>query len=242
MTEPSAPMTPEERDALASELALGLLTGAERAEALRLQLSDPAFAADVTAWERRLAPLHHDFAEHRPSLEVWAGIAAQIEPKATVASGVTRQLRVWRASALVSGALAASLAVVLLFRPPASLPPQIVQAAPANQMAVAQMVGQGSNMLVAARYDETTAQLNLRAENLPQGDLAPELWVIPADGKPRSLGMISARGTTRMAVSPKMRAMLENGVTLAITMEPAATAPHAAPSSAPVAAGKISII
>lgn len=242
MTEPSAPMTPEERDALAGELALGLLSGAERAQALRLQLSDPVFAAEVTAWERRLAPLHHDFAEYSPSQKVWDGIAAQIEPGATAAPGLARQLRVWRASAIVSGALAASLAFVLLFRPPAPIPPQIVQAPPATQMAVAQMVGQGSDMLVAARYDETTAQLNLRAENLPQGDLAPELWVIPADGKPRSLGMISATGTTRMAVSPNMRVMLENGVTLAITMEPAATAPHAAPSSAPVAAGKISII
>jgi len=45
-------LTPDqERDALAAELALGLLEGQARADALRLSLSDPAFAALVTAWE-----------------------------------------------------------------------------------------------------------------------------------------------------------------------------------------------
>ena len=53
MTEP----TPPEQDLLAAELALGLLDGTERAEALRLCLSDPAFARAVDAWSIRLSPL-----------------------------------------------------------------------------------------------------------------------------------------------------------------------------------------
>lgn len=243
MTDAVETLSAEERSGLAAELALGLLTGADRANALRLQLSDPAFAAEVMAWEKRFAPLHSGFAEQIPPPDVWRGISSRLSPIGPDLS-LKHSLRAWRTGAFASGALAASLALVLLFQRPAPPPapaPQTAQALP-QQMAVAQMISPKADMMVAARYDPVTAQLKLRADNMPQGDLAPELWIIPADGKPRSLGLISATGTTRMAVSPKLRLMLEDGVTLAITMEPADSAPHMAPSSAPVAAGKITII
>lgn len=233
------PLSPEERESLAAELALGVLAGAEKAQALRLQLADPAFATDVARWEKRLGPLHLDYPEQEAPAAIWRGISARLE-RSTVDMSLTRSLQAWRTGALVSGALAASLAAVLLFRTPVA-PPAPVQHA-TQQLAVAQMISPDAHMMVAARYDPVTAQLKLRADNMPKGELSPELWVIPADGKPRSLGLISAAGTTRMAVSPGLRAMLEDGVTLAITMEPAQSAPHDAPSSAPVAAGKITII
>ncbi|AUW58647.1 hypothetical protein C1T17_11600 [Sphingobium sp. SCG-1] len=245
MAEPGTPLSADERDALAAELALGMLTGAEKAQALRLQLSDAAFAAEVAAWEARFAPLHLNYGEHAPPANVWNGIAARLDGPNDISrdAGLHAKLMAWKTGALLSGALAASLALVLLFRAPDSPSvdaPQVAQAAP--QLAVAQMVSPKADMMVVARYDAATAQLKLRADNMPQGALVPELWVIPADGKPRSLGFIATTGTTRMAVSPKMRVMLEDGVTLAITMEPAAAVPHEAPSSAPVAAGKITII
>ncbi|MDX3908516.1 MAG: anti-sigma factor [Sphingobium sp.] len=231
---------PEDRSSLAAELALGVLTGAEKAAALRLQLADPAFAEEVTAWDKRLAPLYLDFAEQAPPPETWRGISARLDGPAVDTSGLIRRLQAWRTGALLSGALAASLAAMLLVRPSVAPPAPAPQVAP--QMAVAQMVSPKADMMVVARYDAATAQLKLRADNMPQGELSPELWVIPADGKPRSLGFISPTGTTRMAVSPKMRIMLEDGVTLAITMEPPADTPHDSPSSAPVAAGKITVI
>ena len=236
------PASPEDRDALAGELVLGLLTGTERTQALRLQLSDPSFADLVAEWDRRLAPMLGDFADHPAPPQTWTAIDARLEGEGQV-HGLARRLRAWRGGAIVSGAIAACLALVLISKEaaPVQSAPQIVQAPPAK-MAVTQMVGQSGDMIVAARYDAATAQLNLRADNMPQGDLAPELWVIPADGKPRSLGLISADGMTQMAVPRELRLMLEDGVTMAITMEPAANAPHAAPSSAPVATGKITII
>jgi anti-sigma-K factor RskA len=77
---------------------------------------------------------------------------------------------------------------------------------------------------------------------MPASDLAPELWVIPADGVPRSLGLVSAEGLSRVGVPVAHRALMQDGATLAITMEPSDGAPHRAPSSAPVAAGKITTI
>jgi len=51
-----------------------------------------------------------------------------------------------------------------------------------------------------------------------------------------------ADGVSKVAVAPETRAMLRDGATLAITLEPRDGAPHDAPSSAPIAAGKISTI
>ena len=228
------PLTPEMRDALAAELALGVLEGEERAQALRLSLSDPDFAAAVAAWRARLDPLCADFAEvSAPAL--WPAIERRLG-QGSAGPGAT-SLRRWRLGALGSAALAASLAAILLLRPASVV--EIVR--PPEQAIVAQLSGEG-DALLAASYDPAQGVLRIRAVHMPQSDLAPELWVIPADGVPRSLGLVSASGLSRVGIAVPHRALLHEGATLAITMEPGAGAPHDKPSGAPVAAGKISTI
>lgn len=234
MTEPLSP----DHDVLAAELALGVLDGAERAEALRLKLADPAFAAAVDAWRARLEPLGDDFAEAAPP-DLWPAIEARLERRDV---GAVRQLRFWRWGAIGSSALAASLAALLVFAPapePVTVVKEVVRAP--DQMAVAQLGGEAGASL-AANYDPGQGTLRIRALEMPSSDLAPELWVIPADGVPRSLGLVSPQGTTSVAIPAKLRALIVDGATLAVTMEPIEGAPHAAPSSAPVAAGRISKI
>jgi len=227
------PMTPEARDALAAELALGVLAGEERAQALRLKLSDPAFAAAVAEWEQRLEPLHASFGEAEPP-SIWPAIERRLGGSDTVT-----QLRRWRFAAIGSGALAASLALVLVLRPlPA--PVEIVRAP--DQIVMAELDGGEKGGLFAANYDPAKGELRIRAVHMPASDLAPELWVIPADGVPRSLGLVSATGMMRMPVAMPHRKLMHDGAVLAVTMEPRDGAPHDKPSSAPVAAGKISTI
>jgi anti-sigma-K factor RskA len=229
---------PHDHDTLAAELALGLLEGEERARSLRLVLSDPSFAAAVEAWRRRLDPLCDAFAE-MPAPDVWRAIDARLD-----AGGdqVMRRLRVWRWTALGSGAVAASLAAVLLLVPaaaPVTVVREVVRSP--EQMAVAQLGGE-AGALLAANYDPGRGQLRIRAITMPPSELAPELWVIPEGGTPRSLGLVDARGTTQVAVPVTLRGLVTDGATLAITMEPVEGAPHAAPSGAAVAAGKIAKI
>ena len=134
---------------------------------------------------------------------------------------------------------AASLALVLFLRP-ASAPVTIVR--PPEQIAVAQLDGGEKGALLAASYDAAAGELRIRAIRMPASRLAPELWIIPADGVPRSLGLVAANGSSRIAVAADHRGFMEEGATLAVTMEPRDGAPHRAPSSSPVAAGKISRI
>jgi anti-sigma-K factor RskA len=234
MADPIAP----DHDALAAELALGVLEGEERAAALRRSLSDPAFAAAVDAWRARLDPLCADFAD-MPAPDVWRAVEARIDARG---DNAVKQIAFWRWSAIGSGAVAASLAAALLLMPtpqPVTVLREVVRAP--DQVAVAQLGGEAGAAL-AANYDPSEGQLRIRAIALPDSRLAPELWVIPADGVPRSLGLVEASGTTRVAVPANLRALIVDGATLAITMEPVDGAPHKAPSSAPVAAGRISRI
>jgi anti-sigma-K factor RskA len=228
--------SPEDLDALAAELALGLLDGEERARAMRLCLSDRAFAGAVDTWRERFEPLHDAF-EESPATDLWPAIQRRLAVFDD--SRLRRALGRWRVGAIASGALAASLAAIVVLRPPAP-PVQIVRAP--EQAAIAQLGSDGAAALLAANYDPAGGLLRIRAVRLPASALAPELWVIPEDGVPRSLGLVAADGVSRVAVAPETRALLRDGATLAVTLEPRAGAPHRAPSSAPIAAGKISTI
>ena len=227
---------PDELDILAAELALGLLDGGDRTNAMRLFLSDKAFAAAVATWRERLEPLHDAFEESSAN-DLWPAIQRRLAGFDNRA--LHRALNRWRTGAIASGALAASLAAFMILRPP--VPPVQIVRAP-EQAAVAQLGNEDGAALLAANYDSAGGVLRIRALRMPASALTPELWVIPDDGIPRSLGLIAAGGVSKLAVAPTTRALLRDGATLAITLEPRDGAPHQAPSSAPIAAGKISTI
>ncbi len=71
------------------------------------------------------------------------------------------------------------------------------------------------------------------------GAHSAELWVIPADGKPRSLGTIAAAtpGWTK-APTPAL-ASLAPGATLAISVEPLGGSPTGQPTGPVILSGKI---
>lgn len=228
-------LTPDqERDALAAELALGLVEGQARADVLRLSLSDPAFAALVAGWEAKLAPLHGEWADAQPGATVWSGIERQLaDAPADKVVAIETRLRRWRAGALLSGAVAAALAFVLFSQPLPSPAP----AAP--QLAVARIESDAAGPLVLARYNQSNGLMQLRIHGFEPGTLAPELWVIPEGGAPVSLGQIGHAGEAEMTMPPPHRLLMTEGATLAITMEPVSKTPHPAPSSVAVASGKI---
>ena len=126
----------EDRAGLAAEYVLGTLDTAEREQAEEQIRSDPAFAALVQDWERRLGELHAMVEPVVPPPELWMAIQgrlAEIEPAAEVrlpgfletpapsADGeaanvvsLTRRLRRWRGGAIGFGALAAALAGIVV--------------------------------------------------------------------------------------------------------------------------------
>lgn len=221
----------QDRGALAAELALGLLEGAERAQALRLCLSDPVFAREVEGWTTRLSPLLDALPPVLPSSRVWHTVEARIGAAPEAPS--PNRLHAWRAGALMSGAIAAALALFVVLRP--------VEPTARMPMAVSQLKGTNEAQVLAISYDPHNGILQVGSQAEPGDGKHAELWVIPQDGVPRSLGMMAHQGGA-IPVDPAMRPLIAAGATLAVTMEDPATAPHAAPSSLPVMTGKISMI
>lgn len=221
------------QEALAGEFALGVLEGEARAVALRQVTANPEFAACVAGWQQRLGPLFQAFAEV-PAPDVWQAIEARLDVQ--LGRSNLAKIRFWRGATVLTGSLAASLAAVMLVNAPdmqtAAPPPQTVPTV------FAQLAGEG-NALLAAGLDSGKGQLKVRAVVLPESALVPELWVIPGDGVPRSLGLISPQGTTLVTLTPEQRQLVAEGAVLAISLERPEGAPHTAPSSTPIATGTI---
>lgn len=236
---PETDLTDEDRDALAGELAIGLLEGEDRARALRLMLADRDFAERVDAWRTRTSGLFDGFAEVAPPAASWQGIAARIAatvPGSAPAPSPAND-RWWKVGTFASMGVAAALALALV------LPGQTVPdpAAP-SQFAVAQLTGPIDGLRIATRYDPATATLRVRASGMPATPTEPELWVVPADGIPRSLGQISRDGETVIAVAEGHRSLINQTAHFSLSMEPRSTTPSPRPSADFVADGAIDLI
>lgn len=235
--------TPDQSDHdLAAELALDLLTGREKADALRLQLSDPLFAQEVAAWRQRLAPLFDDFPSVPVPEAIWDATVELIGissiGKRDKRGSASSHLRIWRPLAIIASLVAASLAVVLV-KSPVSQPP--VSETP-HKLVVASLTGDAKGQVVTIAYDPSTGTLRIASAGLNFGQKVPELWAIPSDGKPRSLGLVQRAETSRLAVSKDQRQFMAAGTTLAVTMEDPSTAPHDAPGSTPILVGTIAVL
>ena len=108
----------EERQALAAEYALGLLTGDEASGARELAATDADFAGEVARWRGRLAPLAGDVKSVDPPGNVWSRIASAIDGTADGSNVIQlrRRVNVWRGATAGMTALAAALAGVLVGR------------------------------------------------------------------------------------------------------------------------------
>ncbi|MPS70076.1 MAG: hypothetical protein E2586_16475 [Novosphingobium sp.] len=227
------PADPFGRSDVAAELALGLLEGEDRAAAQRLRLSDPVFAGEVDAWAARLSPLLAAIPAAEPPTHLWDKVAARIDSGAprNPEPALIRRLRAWRAGAIFAASIAACLALFILVRP--------AEDRTKMPMSVSQLAGAEGSATMAVAYDPKAGMLHLSPHSLGGNGKSPELWVIPEDGVPRSLGVMQS---AVLAISPDMRPMLTDGATLAITLEDSAGAPHKAPSTAPILTGKITTI
>ncbi len=108
--------TPEDRDALAAEYALGSLDAATRAAVAARLRTDAALRARVAEWEQRLAPLAEDVPAITPPPWLWQRIAAAIAPPIAAAVPFWQRVSTWRWATAAAG-LAAGLLLILLAVP-----------------------------------------------------------------------------------------------------------------------------
>ncbi|KQM98883.1 anti-sigma factor domain-containing protein [Sphingomonas sp. Leaf25] len=220
----------EDDDLTAAEAALRLIDGAD-GDAVRLRAAnDPGFADAVARWDERLSPLFAEIAPIAPPDAVWRRIAAQLDDPVM---RLQRRVRQWRWTSAALGAVAATLAVLLLR--PVAPPPVAVPVVPL--LAVAQLSDPQGKPLLAVGIERRSGEVRVRMHDLPRQELLPELWIIPAGGAPQSLGPIGHDGMLAIRLPAALRGETAGPATLAISMEQAAGMPHAAPAGPIVATG-----
>ena len=112
---------PGDMEELAAEFALGSLPPAERQEAEALMASDPAFAAMVKAWERRLIPLALALEPVEAPPRIRGAVMKAIAGDAAGSEMVVawkHKASAWRLATLGASAIAASLAAFIALDTP----------------------------------------------------------------------------------------------------------------------------
>lgn len=246
--EESGPVPPSD-DLRAGEYVLGVLDAEGRRQVQARIATDPAFARLVEDWEDRFSPWLLQPSAIAPSSHVWPRIRSQLGWPAieTARPGLWNSVGFWRGASALAAA-AAVVAIVIGLRAPAPEPapqPVVVQPAPVGDETAARPVtvlarDDGSTGWIAS-VDVSRGKVAMVPVPTPADatGLVHELWVIPAGQAPISLGFVSNEKAHTIDVPAAVRRALAVGATLAITLEPKAGMPHAAPTGPIVAKGDI---
>lgn len=247
---------PPSADILAGEYVLGVLDAAQRSEAEQRIANDPGFARLVSQWENRLAPMLDALGSEAVPAHVWPRIRTALGWPA-VGAGAPRT---WQRTGFWQGmtALAAVVALVAVFsrgqlEPVAPVaPPVAVTPTPPPTPSEPE---QATKPVTPLLHDDGTPGW-LASVDKAQGKVlmvpvpaaadaagrAPELWLIPAGGAPRSLGLVSINRAHTVTVPDALREALVNGSVLAITLEPSSGAPQGIPTGPIIAKGDIATL
>jgi len=232
---------PERADRLAAEYVLGTLRGPARRRFQTLLPAHPALRQAVARWEQRLVVLAASEPGVEPPPRVWQRIEQQLFRPTAVQAPVPRQglwqgLALWRT--LSALAVTAMLALLVLPQPrPEPQPPVVIvlQANPEVAQAAQAVLGVQAAFVASVSADGRALVLRPLGDLSLQPQRALELWAVPKQGAPRSLGLVQASGTTTV-----LRAQLLNDVAaFAVSVEPAGGSPTGAPTGPIVSVGSI---
>jgi anti-sigma-K factor RskA len=240
---------------LAAEHALGLLDGDERRAAQDRLARDPQFRSDVAHWRGMLAPLLDEVAPVEPPARLWTAVERRIADSDVDDVGndserpnnvvqLRRRVAVWRGFAAGATALAASLALVLVTRPTSVAPPPPAAQAPAPAPLVAMLGDDERGGLMVAKWEPATRRMTIAAPqtiSLEPGRMQ-ELWIIQANGTPRSLGVLPSNDRNELLIVPAVAQQLQAGATLAVSVEPSGGSPTGLPTGPVIATGKLGLV
>jgi anti-sigma-K factor RskA len=230
----------EDPPQLAAELVLGVLEGDELAEARAMAVGDAEFRNEVARWSGHLAPMLGEVEPMTPPDGVWRAIEARLGGPAANdnVARLQRRVGIWRGIAGAAMALAASLAIVLLVQPRTVVPTSPQAAVPAPMVA---MLGDQKQTMLVASWDPMSRQLVLAVAGDMPADVrhSHQLWVIPADGKPRSLGVMGDSKQAHMRLAEALAQLMSEGATVAVSVEPRGGSPTGSPTGPVVASGAL---
>lgn len=203
-------------DRLAAEYALGTLRGRARRHFERWLVS-PQVGSMVKAWEERLAGLEPTLERIAPPAGVWRSIESRLDLRARNRPSAARWLAI--AASLLFFGLLGLFAVYKPFGP-----------LPATQQASIEENASTIYWRVELLGDNRELRVQVHTPHALESGKALELWVLPAQGNPVSLGLLPASGEQRRELTTAQRTALAGAKQLAVSLEPAGGSPTGLPT------------
>lgn len=235
---------PELISRLASEYVLGTMRGGARRRFTQMMRTDAALREAVATWEAHLTPLAERLEPIAPPKRVWNNIESRINgsmPESRANAGISSasatpanggfwgNLTFWRGLGLAGTSLAAVLLALTLRTAPA------VNNEP---MMLAVLEDKGEARMIVEQPKSGYLMVKMVKPWVGGEDKSLELWVIPKDGTPRSLGLLNDTGDTKLA-KPDMDIRLTDGTVFALSKEPKGGSPSGAPTGMVLCQGVI---
>jgi anti-sigma-K factor RskA len=223
---------PELADRLAAEYVSGLMRGRARRRFEGLLPAHPALRSAVRAWQDRLMPLTAEIAPEPPSAAVWQRIEAKIHGASTESRVPWwRQLVVWRSVSAVGLVATVGLAALLATPGPVQPPIVVVLSAAGSTPGAVVPASFVASISADGRAMVTKPLVNVSME----ANRSLELWSLPPQGAPRSLGLIAADKATVV----QRGKVLEGTDAFAVTLEAAGGSPDGKPHGPVLYVGKL---
>jgi len=208
--------TPTLRRALAADYAIGLMPAAARRRFEQLLLEDAALRAELANWQDSLTSLTEALPEQPVPDRVWQGITARIDPQEL---HVPEKRSFWNWMRVTVAVC--SLAVIMFL----------------SMLYNRDEARYSATLLTADAQPALKVQAHenyLQVEPLTLAAVDPgrslELWAIPANGKPISLGVIPAGGKGKVELSEAQKALIGKPIALAVSLEPKGGSPTGQPT------------
>lgn len=214
--------TPERIESLAAEYVLGSLRGKARSRFERWMMESGRVRQEVWYWEEKLGQLSDQVAEREPPKSAWRGIEGRLWPP-ELASAKARSRGLWPAWSVVATAAALVLAVMLVQQPTLE---------PDSRLSGAIVQADVSDPLWLVSESRRDSRLRLRSVAATSAEAGKdyELWIVPDNGNPLSLGVIPVGDMYQVELTDEARETLSQSRTLAISLEPRGGSPTGAPT------------
>lgn len=216
---------------LAAEYALGALEGALLKEAQKRYDNDASFRHEVDGWSEHFQPLLDEVIPQEPSPHIFAAIENRLGFDAKAKSSWLN----WLQNKFMVAGLAFGLFVMAATVSFNLMP---VFFAPNAPLLTAALTEEGQQ--ISARVENNNRDVVLVADLPALENQDRELWLITKSSPtPISLGVMQAKGETRLSVDETIVPLFAEGAVLAITLEPIGGSPSGLPTGPVVASAPL---
>jgi len=215
-------------EALAAEYVLGTLRGPAHARFASLAARDATAAQAMRRWEAAFAPLAGAVPPVDPPERVWRAIRASIAPRAAGAPSF------WKSFGLVAGGVASVLLAFFLWSAVAPAPEPVF---------VSMLMGPDNTArMEVSMYKPDVLRVKMMKpwKDMPGKGL--ELWVLPKEGKPRSIGMVRNDMPETVIRIAENDPRVQGASALAVSLEPMTGSPTGQPTGPVLCSGAIAAV